>query len=162
MFDDGRRKFDARGRICIPKKIRDVFDLKNSVVDIFTENDLIIICKASVHAEDFSAARTSTRKTRGTSVCNRCLCSSCNGFRCPWAFGFVGRTKTDGTLPDRCFKCGNVAQELIRDCDFYTNKKSKKFYRYRPKMKKTKWQIFLEEVRGEFKEFKKIMKGEKK
>ena len=150
MFDNGRRKFDARGRLCIPKNIREVYNLENSPVDIFTENDLIIISKASVHAEEFQQVRSSAwRYSQGASFCNFCLCSSCTSFGCPHAFAF-GKSKTDGTLPDRCYKCQDKNIGRIRDCDFYTPKKRKKFYRYKPKKRETFRSVILREL-GELK-----------
>jgi hypothetical protein len=149
MYDNGYRKFDARGRICIPKHIREVYELENAVVDIFTENDLVIIRKVTDNPDRDSPGRTSAFglfHRRGTSHCNFCICSSCNAFRCPWA-GVFKRLDTSGLYKSRCEKCGCSDIEPIHDCDFYTQRKRKRFYVFKPKKRITNHGLIMRGLR---------------
>jgi bifunctional DNA-binding transcriptional regulator/antitoxin component of YhaV-PrlF toxin-antitoxin module len=145
------RKVDGRGRITISKNVRDVYGLDGATLEIFTENDLIILRKVD---DPHAHRRRSIRDgTKGTSMCNFCICSSCIGFRCPWAFGYVGRGNTGETPPDRCTRCVEKGYTPIHDCDFYNSKKRKKIYRVKFKRKKTKHG----KVMSELKEIKELI-----
>ncbi|MCL1903365.1 MAG: AbrB/MazE/SpoVT family DNA-binding domain-containing protein [Oscillospiraceae bacterium] len=128
-----RRKIDCRGRVVIPKHIRDVFKLELCEVEVFTENDLICIRKFTDRENEKTNRVTSVQ---GTSGCNYCLCQSCNGFGCPWVAKIyrtgwsIGRMSTE-----RCRICSSTPGfKRIHDCDFYTSKKRVKFY-YKRKVK---------------------------
>jgi len=150
--NNARRKLDTRGRLVIPKYIRDVFDLETGQVEIFTENDLICIRKVADSANGISQSRPSAR---GTSYCNYCICSSCNGFGCPW----VARVYQTGWSigqrnPERCRLCVQKRFERIHDCDFYTAKKRKKFYVKRSLRRPSQHEIIIRELS----ELKKMLK----
>jgi AbrB family looped-hinge helix DNA binding protein len=139
------RKLDARGRLVIPKHIRNVFRLEDGTVEIFTENDLIILRKVTVHADEISKPRPSAR---GTSGCNYCICSSCTGFGCPWVSKVYRYGWTIGeSIPERCRRCMTTpGMEKIHDCDFYTAKKRTKFYYKRIVKAESKHDILMREL----------------
>ena len=143
------RKLDNRGRLVIPKHIREVYDLENCRVEIFSENDLICIRKVDPE-------RVLNHHARGTSSCNFCLCSSCTGFGCPWIVK-IYRYQTDGLLPWRCHRCGQDVERFgpIHDCDFYTSRKRKRFYVRRKLNQPSKLDLLIEDV----KELKSILTG---
>jgi len=142
------RKLDSRGRFCIPKNIREVYELETAEIEVFTENDLIIIRKV---IPDEPLPR---QRTRETSHCNFCICSSCNGFGCPWV-DKVYRYNLNNYLYNRCSKCVKKGLEKIHDCDFYTAKKRVKFYYKRKIAVKSKYDVVLEELQ----ELKKLVRG---
>jgi len=119
------RKLDGQGRIVIPIHIRRTYDLKDSYVEIFSENDLICIRKVDTPPKPLSIFQ----RGKGTSGCNFCICSSCTGFGCPWV-PEVYRFKWSIGLrtPERCWRCMTKKMDLIHDCDFYTRRKRTKFY----------------------------------
>jgi hypothetical protein len=149
MYDDGFRKFDARGRLCVPKHIREVYNLENAKVEVFTEGDLIIFRKVAEGAEQTPRPRSSafgTSRRVGTSGCNFCICQSCIGFRCPWA-GVYRRLDISGGHKVRCEKCSRGEVKPIHDCDFFTNRRAKKFYALKPKKKTTNHGIVMNALR---------------
>jgi hypothetical protein len=159
MYDNGHRKFDARGRLCVPKHIREVYQLENAKVEVFTENDLIIIRKVADNAERTPRARSSafgSLRIRGTSDCNFCICSSCIGFRCPWA-GTLDRLDVSGKYKIRCEKCSRGEVEPIHDCDFFANRRAKRFYRLIPAKKLTNHGLVMRELR----EIKKMFEAQR-
>jgi len=149
MFNNNRRKFDARGRLCVPKHIREVYQLEHAKVEIYTENDLIIIRKVADNADEIPRTRTSAFgvfRRLGTSHCNFCICQSCLAFRCPWA-GVFKRLDITGKFKARCEKCSRGELEPILDCDFYNNRRAKKFYALKPKKKITNHGLVMRELR---------------
>jgi hypothetical protein len=147
MYDNGWRKFDGRGRICVPKHIREVYALENATVEIFTEGELIILRKVGDSREIGSYPARGANRRRGTSHCNFCICSSCIGFRCPWA-GVFKRLDVSGKYKARCEKCARGEVEPIHDCDFFANRRAKRFYVYRPKKQETRHGRVMRELRG--------------
>jgi bifunctional DNA-binding transcriptional regulator/antitoxin component of YhaV-PrlF toxin-antitoxin module len=139
------RRLDSRGRLVIPIRIREVFDIESAAVEIFSENDLICIRK---HDTDGEAHRL--RRPKGTSMCNRCICSSCTGFGCPWlhkVYRYSTGTLKRGT-PERCRLCIPKKLGMIHDCDFYTRRKLRKFYVKRSVVRKEgKFDVVLNELR---------------
>jgi hypothetical protein len=119
------RPLDSRGRVVIPKRIRTVYELENAVVEILTENELIILRKPDL---DNPTDPKIKKRSKGTSGCNFCICSTCTGFGCPW-IPKIYRSMVDRYPPKRCWACFEKQQKKIHDCDFYTPKKRKKFYR---------------------------------
>ena len=142
------RKLDSRGRLVIPARIRRIFQIDNGEVEILTENDLICIRAVSQEQKEKSDSRASASSpTRGTSLCNRCICSSCTGFGCPW-IAKHWRYQTDGRMPNRCHKCAVNRMETIHDCDFYTSRKRKRFYTVRRVVRgESRFDVLIREVR---------------
>jgi bifunctional DNA-binding transcriptional regulator/antitoxin component of YhaV-PrlF toxin-antitoxin module len=138
------RKLDNHGRLVIPANIRQVYELDNCKVEVFSENDLICIRKTNDKENQTPKSR---KFSKGTSGCNFCICSSCTGWNCPWVRESCRYGWTIGTLsPERCKICMSKDIGLIHDCDFYTRRKRMKFY-FKKKVKiKTKHEIVMQEL----------------
>ncbi|MCL1881806.1 MAG: hypothetical protein FWF76_06470 [Oscillospiraceae bacterium] len=125
-------------------------DFRTGLIEIFTENELIILC----FVDDTSAHQHRPRKFRelpkGTSHCNFCICSSCNAFLCPWA-GHFKRLDTSGAFKARCEKCSAGKVGVIHDCDYYTARKRTKFYKVKKRKKQTQFGIVMRAL-GEIKD----------
>ena len=130
------RSVDSSGRLLIPKRIRDIFRLEASRVEIFSENDLICIRR-------FEGFQKITKT--GTSGCNRCLCESCSGFGCPWVYKSWRYDLNQHR--ERCFICMTRNIGLIHDCDFYKSRRRVKFYLKKPyEFPETKADIIIREL----------------
>jgi hypothetical protein len=136
----------------IPARIRSVFGLDSDFIEIFSENDLICIRKADesdVAHQPYDTSKVAHRLARnqGTSSCNRCICSSCTGFGCPWVakvYRYEYSLKLMST--ERCRICSAKNIGMIHDCDFYTPRKRKKFYKPKIIRKESKHDILMREL----------------
>lgn len=151
------RKVDGRGRLVIPKHIRDVFDIEDGYVEFYTENDLICIRRFDSAAATPAVSEDVRQfeQLKGTSPCNRCICSSCTGFGCPWVKNYsrYSYAHNSDCFTKRCFRCMSEGVPQIHDCDFYTCRKRMKFYTKRKIKVKSKYDVLIDEIR----EFKRIL-----
>jgi hypothetical protein len=99
------------------------------------------------------------QKASGCAACNKCMCSSCTGFRCPWIHRIYRYDTSEiNKLLNRCRVCIERGLEMIHDCDFYSNPRKQMFFvkrKYVFRQKESKTDRILKELA----ELKKLLEG---